>query len=266
MRERDVRKQEAVASLESDGEIAVLRGCLVDGDAVQRARSRRDQRRALILSVLTQVAVVAGILLVPLVWATEKLALAAQPAIPIIAGGSRQPSAHPRPSTHGHFVRSCTFCPPRATDRTPVIRDGDPEPEGGEPGLPTGGCPGCPVIPGAEAFSPDSSRAVVPRPSATKPEHLKPGRITTVEPARLVYRVEPVYPPLAKIARRSGRVVLHAIIAVDGTIQSLQVTGGDPLFFASALEAVRQWRYQPTFLNSQPVEVETTITVIYRAE
>jgi protein TonB len=81
-----------------------------------------------------------------------------------------------------------------------------------------------------------------------------------------VYRVEPVYPPLAKIARRSGRVVLHAIIAVDGTIQSLQVTGGDPLFFASALEAVRQWRYQPTFLNSQPVEVETTITVIYRAE
>jgi protein TonB len=62
---------------------------------------------------------------------------------------------------------------------------------------------------------------------------------------------------------RSGKVELHAVIAVDGTIQSLQALSGDPLFISSALEAVRQWRYQPTYLNGQPVEVDTYITVIY---
>ena len=82
----------------------------------------------------------------------------------------------------------------------------------------------------------------------------------------MVHRVEPVYPFLAIQTRRSGRVELHAIIATDGTIQSLQVVGGDPVFIRSALDAVRQWRYRPTILNGQPVEVETTITVIYHAQ
>lgn len=79
----------------------------------------------------------------------------------------------------------------------------------------------------------------------------------------LIHRVEPVYPPLAHQLRRSGRVELRAIIATDGTIQSLQVVGGDPLFYQSALDAVKQWRYRPTILNGQPYEVETYITVIY---
>lgn len=56
---------------------------------------------------------------------------------------------------------------------------------------------------------------------------------------------------------------LRAMIATDGTIQSLEVVGGDPLFFQSALDAVRQWRYKPTILNGQPVEIDTHITVIY---
>ena len=79
----------------------------------------------------------------------------------------------------------------------------------------------------------------------------------------LVYRVEPAYPPLMQQIRKSGRVVLRAIIATDGTVQSLEAVSGDSGFFQSALDAVRQWRYRPTILNGQPVEVETTITVIY---
>jgi protein TonB len=58
-------------------------------------------------------------------------------------------------------------------------------------------------------------------------------------------------------------VQLHAIIGTDGTIQSLQAVGGDPGFYQSAIEAVRQWRYKPTILNGKPVEVDTFITVIY---
>jgi periplasmic protein TonB len=79
----------------------------------------------------------------------------------------------------------------------------------------------------------------------------------------LIRRVQPVYPPLAMQIRREGRVELHAIIATDGTIQSLEVVNADPLFIQSALAAVREWRYRPTILDGQPVEVDTQITVIY---
>ena len=79
----------------------------------------------------------------------------------------------------------------------------------------------------------------------------------------LIHRVEPEYPALAKQIHREGQVELHAIIAADGTIQSLQVVSGDPLFLRSATDAVNQWRYRPTVLNGQPVEIDTYITVIY---
>ena len=79
----------------------------------------------------------------------------------------------------------------------------------------------------------------------------------------LTRRIEPVYPTLAIQTRREGRVELHAIIGMDGTIQALQVISGDVLFYESAKTAVSQWRYKPTFLNERPVEVDTTITVIY---
>jgi periplasmic protein TonB len=79
----------------------------------------------------------------------------------------------------------------------------------------------------------------------------------------LVRRVEPVYPTLARQLGRAGRVELRAIIATDGTIQSLQIVSGDPLFYQSALDAVREWRYKPTVLNGEAVEIDTFITVIY---
>ncbi len=89
---------------------------------------------------------------------------------------------------------------------------------------------------------------------------------THLDPALLIHRVEPVYPSLPKQLGRAGRVELRAVIATDGTIQSLQVVGGDPLFYQSALEAVRQWRYRPTVLNGEPVEIDTFITVIYNMQ
>jgi len=79
----------------------------------------------------------------------------------------------------------------------------------------------------------------------------------------LIRRIEPVYPLLMRQMHREGRVELRAIIATDGSIQSLEIVGGDPLFYQSALEAVRQWHYKPTILNGQAVEIDTHITVIY---
>jgi protein TonB len=88
-------------------------------------------------------------------------------------------------------------------------------------------------------------------------------RMTHIDPAMLVERVEPAYPALAIQIRREGRVELRAIISTDGTIEHLEVVSGDALFFQSALDAVRRWRYRATMLNGQAVKVDTYITVIY---
>jgi periplasmic protein TonB len=101
-------------------------------------------------------------------------------------------------------------------------------------------------------------------PPPPKPKPTGPIRVGgNVQAARIVNRVQPVYPPLARQTRISGTVRLHAIISKDGTIQQLEVMSGHPLLQQAALDAVRQWRYQPTLLNGEPVEVDTTIDVIF---
>jgi protein TonB len=87
--------------------------------------------------------------------------------------------------------------------------------------------------------------------------------MTQLDPAMLIRRIEPAYPQLAKQTHREGRVELRARIATDGTIQSLEIVGGDPMFYLSAREAVSQWLYRPTVLNGQKVEIDTFITVVY---
>ena len=85
-----------------------------------------------------------------------------------------------------------------------------------------------------------------------------------VEAALLVYGPKPAYPDLARKARISGVVSLHAFISKEGAVQTLTVIPpAHPLLAPAAIEAVRQWRYKPTLLNGQPVEVETTIDVSF---
>ncbi|MDR3738827.1 MAG: M56 family metallopeptidase [Terracidiphilus sp.] len=79
----------------------------------------------------------------------------------------------------------------------------------------------------------------------------------------LLHKETPVYPPDAKKKRVQGKVVLKATIAKDGTIENLQVVSGPPKLQQSSLDAVRQWTYKPYLLNGEPVEVETTINIIY---
>ena len=81
--------------------------------------------------------------------------------------------------------------------------------------------------------------------------------------ARLIRRVQPDYPEIAKLMRLSGTVRLRAIIGTDGAVQQLEVLSGNPILARAAKSAVREWRYEPTRLNGQPVEVETSITVTF---
>jgi protein TonB len=82
-----------------------------------------------------------------------------------------------------------------------------------------------------------------------------------VQQTKLVSQPRPVYPPEAKQAHIQGVVQLSATIAKDGTVRNPEVISGHPMLVQAALDAVRQWVYQPTLLNGQPVEVITQVDV-----
>ena len=101
-------------------------------------------------------------------------------------------------------------------------------------------------------------------PPPPKPE--APKRITLggqVEAAKLINKVPPQYPEVAQSAHVTGTVVLHAVISKGGDIEQLELVSGPPLLAKAAMDAVTQWRYRPTVLNGQPVEVDTTINVVF---
>jgi len=79
----------------------------------------------------------------------------------------------------------------------------------------------------------------------------------------LLQKTVPVYPPIAKAARVSGTVVLQATISKTGTIENLRVISGPAMLQQAAMDAVKSWRYRPYLLNGDPVEVETTVNVVF---
>lgn len=110
--------------------------------------------------------------------------------------------------------------------------------------------------------NPDAPQTPTPAQTETpKPKRLRIGG--NVAAANLIHQVPPVYPGIAKQAHISGTVVLHAVIAKDGTMEQLEYVSGPPLLMHSAMDAVRQWRYRPVLLNGETVEVDTTISVVY---
>lgn len=86
-------------------------------------------------------------------------------------------------------------------------------------------------------------------------------RTSTMLEGNLIRRIDPVYPPLARTARIQGSVVLAAMISKDGVMENLHALSGPPMLVPAAISAVSQWRYRPYILNSEPIEVETQITV-----
>jgi protein TonB len=102
------------------------------------------------------------------------------------------------------------------------------------------------------------AHTLVPPPA---PPALRPPRVSRVMEGNLIHRVQPEYPALAKMVRVQGAVVLHAVISKQGTIEGLEVISGPPALVGAAVDAVRQWRYRPYYLNDEPVEVDTQVTV-----
>jgi len=154
--------------------------------------------------------------------------------------------------------------PSKIPQSVQMIREDETPPDlsgGGVPGGVPGGIPGGQlggVIGGILSSTPNS--AAVPKlvaPMPTKRIRISQG----VTEGRLIQKIEPLYPTLARAARIQGQVVLAAIISKSGEIQNLVLVSGHPLLVPAALDAVKRWRYRPYLLNGEPVEIETTITV-----
>jgi protein TonB len=242
-----------------------LSGCLVDGDAEQRSRERSIRRRSLAISILLQSAVLATLILVPLFGKAERMSLTI--ATPVVPYG--HPSNHPqgdaRTTTSRRPIRDLrfTFHPPTNSVNPHPVDEENPigplvefDPTGNARNAGPG-CSWCVDIGGK------NSGPRPPQPGGETPTKPQLVHVTTIDPAMLIRRVEPVYPVLAKQTHREGRVEMRAIIGIDGRIQSLQIVASDPLFDNSAREAVEQWKYKPTYLNGQAVEIDTFITVVY---
>jgi protein TonB len=140
-----------------------------------------------------------------------------------------------------------------------MIREDEAPPNNGPAGV-VGGVPG--GVPGGTMGGVlGSVMSSVPTavPKAATPQRVRVSQ--GVSQGLLIHKVTPQYPPLAQQARIQGTVVLQALIGKDGTIQNLHVVSGHPMLTNSALEAVKEWRYKPYYLNGEPVEVETTINV-----
>lgn len=156
--------------------------------------------------------------------------------------------------------------PSRIPQKVQMIKEEEAPPPMPTTGGVVGGVPG--GIPGGQLggviggiVSATSNLSAVPKFVPVAPQRVRISQGVTK--GLLIHRVEPSYPPLARAARVQGEVVLSAVINTNGDIQNLQLVSGHPMLVPSALTAVKQWRYKPYLLNGQPVEVETTITVIF---
>ena len=108
---------------------------------------------------------------------------------------------------------------------------------------------------------PNGTAKPLPSGATSKPSRIRVGG--DIEAPHLITKVQPVYPESSRSAGVNGIVILHAIISKDGQPYSLRVMNSqiDPDLARSAVEAVSQWRYTPTLLNGEPIEVDTSIMV-----
>jgi periplasmic protein TonB len=150
--------------------------------------------------------------------------------------------------------------PTKIPEKVQMIKEEEaPPPTSGIAGV-VGGVPG--GVPGGQMGGViggiiSSTPVAVPKVAAPQKIRVSQG----VAQGLLIHQVKPNYPPLARQARIQGAVVLQAVISKDGSIQGLHVVSGHPMLTPAAIDAVKQWRYKPYFLNGEPVEVETVVTV-----
>ncbi len=133
------------------------------------------------------------------------------------------------------------------------------------PQVPTPSVAGTPTPAPEPVSTPATAPAVKPAPKENpepKARPQEPMRVgANVQASKLISKVEPVYPELARQARVEKTVILEALVDAQGNVANLRVIQGHPLLDQAAIDAVRQWRYSPTYLNGQAIQVVATVSV-----
>jgi protein TonB len=239
-----------------------------------RGENATRKASSVLVSFTIQVALIIVGVLIPLIY-TETLPMAQLTSSLVAPPPPPPPPPPPAAVTPVKVVKVAPrqfdagrlMAPKQIPKEIAMIKEDDMPPAaaagvvGGVPGGVPGGTPGG-VIGGIIGSVPTAAPPPPPVKEAPKPVTPKQIRVGgNVQAARLINQPKPTYPPLARQARIQGVVKFNAIIGRDGTIQNLSLISGHPLLVPSATEAVRQWRYQPTLLNGEPVEVVTQIDV-----
>lgn len=202
--------------------------------------------------------------------ATEVVTPQADPAEPSSASSTpAQPIAKPSPSAitnqtagamptpaapvSSEMMNAQLSAPTRISGS---MKKPSPVEEAPPTGFTPGGLDASGSVPGA-VFGSQNNLKVVPGVSAIS---------AGVAAGMLLHRIEPIYPQFARDAHLGGTVLLGANITPAGTIEGLHVISGPDIFRGPAMEAVKNWRYRPYKLNNQPVEVQTTIRVIFSVD
>jgi len=259
--------------------------CLVDGDKQSLGRSRWVRREALLASIILEAALVAVMFLLPLI--TQGLPpqqFLITPAPPYHGGSSSAPvgpraAPHHQPTeTSSATYNVMSLHNAHIQNHAPAVSSEDAPSIG--PGFSPGGSLGSGTGGGEDIPGGIGSRPIPepPKPKAEKPQP-RPMSEGVME-AALLNKVQPKYPPAARLMHIAGTVRLQAIILMhiagtvrlqaiigkDGRVRDVQVLSGHPLLVQAALAAVCEWRYRPTELNHEIVEVETEITVNFVLE
>lgn len=232
-------------------------------------RNKTQKASSIMISFITQIALVGVLVVIPLIYfeaipmATLSTGLVAPPPPP-------PPPPPPAPvvkvvKTPPRQIQNNVLTAPKVIPKDiAIIKEEELPPvsagvTGGVPGGVPGGVGGG-VLGGVLSGIPSAA----PPPPPPKEKPATPQRIRVggnVQAAKLVRQPKPLYPQLAKQARIQGVVKFTAVIGKDGAIQNLQLVSGHPLLVQAAQDAVKQWVYQPTTLNGEPVEVITQIDV-----
>ena len=225
-------------------------------------KKKTNKNWTVLVSTIVQATILGILILIPLIY-TEALPKAMLSTLLIAPPPPPPPPPPPQPvktivKPVARLIQSGKLMQPRAIPKeVAVFKEAELPPDvinNPNKGGVFGGIPGQGIIGG-------TGPALPPPPKAATPARIKQGGNVTA--ASIITQTRPVYPALARQARIQGNVVLHAIIDKDGKVAQLEVVTGHPLLVQSALDAVKQWRYKPTLLNGDPVEVDTTITVTF---
>ena len=231
-----------------------------------RLKTKRGVTTA--LSMVLQVFLVGLLVLIPLLF-TE--ALPKQQLMTFLVAPPPPPPPPPPPAAapvkvvkqiQSDISNGQLRTPTKIPEKVQMIKEEETPPPTMAAGGVVGGVPG--GVPGGQmggVIGGIISSTPVSVPKVATPQKVRVSQ--GVSQGLLIKKVQPPYPPLARQARIQGQVVLQADISKDGTIQNLRLISGHPMLAPSAIEAVKQWRYKPYYLNGEPVEVETQITVIF---